>query len=147
MATIPKRLPTRSLQEWEANKPTAQRANAHLQRVIRCAPPAWRAAIARRFDDRAPVLDQALTAQDFCMQPPEWVKAWGLMQMVADFEDQYGFAAVWDLSDDEICTMAKKLATEADEGAVLIEVVHGDVATEIEEHFVPKGEIPLFVAA
>ena len=132
MATIPKRLPTRSLQEWEANKPTAQRANAHLQRVIRCAPPAWRAAIARRFDDRAPVLDQALTAQDFCMQPPEWVKAWGLMQMVADFEDQYGFAAVWDLSDDEICTMAKKLAAEADELDALTISQGGDLADRVD---------------
>ena len=132
MATIPKRLPTRSLQEWEANKPTAQRANANLQRVIRCAPPAWRAAIARRFDDRAPVLDQALTEQDFCMQPPEWVKAWGLMQMVADFEDQYGFAAVWDLSDDEICTMAKKLAAEADELDALTISQGGDLADRVD---------------
>ena len=132
MATIPKRLPTRSLQEWEANKPTAQRANGHLQRVIRCAPPSWRAAIARRFDTAAPLLDQALTAQEFCMQPPEWVKAWGLMQMVADFEDKYGFAAVWDLSDDEICTMAKKLAAEADELDALTISQGGDLAARVD---------------
>ena len=66
------------------------------------------------------------------MQPPEWVKAWGLMQMVADFEDKYGFAAVWDLSDDEICTMAKKLAAEADELDALTISQGGDLADRVD---------------
>lgn len=116
MATIPRKLPTKSMKDWDEKKPTAHMAQGHLQRVIRCAPPAWRAAIAQRFDGgRAPLLQHAQTAQEFCQQPPEWVAAWDLMQLIADYEDRFGSAVIWNLDDEDICTMAKKLAAEADE--------------------------------
>lgn len=114
MATIPRKLP-KTLDDWQRNKPTMWQANEHLKRVIRSAPPSWQAAIAQRFNTGAPLLDQAMTVEEWCKAPPEWVVAWDLMQLIADFEDRFGRAALWNLDDDEICAMAKKLAAEADE--------------------------------
>ncbi len=116
MPTIPRKLPNASLDDWEKNKPTLHMARGHLERVIRCAPASWQAAIKGRFDNAVPpVLAAVQTARDFLNTPPEWAQAWDLMQAVADFEDRFGAASLWNLDDYEICAMAKKLATEADE--------------------------------
>ena len=116
MPTIPRKLPNASLADWEKNKPTLHMARGHLERVIRCAPASWQAAIKGRFDNAVPpVLAAVQTARDFLNTPPEWAQAWDLLQAVADFEDRFGAASLWNLDDYEICAMAKKLATEADE--------------------------------
>ena len=121
MPTIPRKLPNASLDDWEKNKPTLHMARGHLERVIRCAPASWQAAIKGRFDNAVPpVLAAVQTARDFLETPPEWAQAWDLLQAVADFEDRFGAASLWNLDDHEICTMAKKLATEADELDALV---------------------------
>jgi len=116
VATIPRVLPNGSLSEWEKNKPTLHKAAAHMERVIRCAPATWQAAIRSRFErSTPPIVAAALTAQEWLAQPPEWAQAWDLMQALAGHEDRFGAATLWNLQDYEICDMAKKLAAEADE--------------------------------
>ena len=87
-----------------------------MERVIQCAPAAWRAAIGERFAHRlAPLTAVIQTDAEYLASPPEWAAAWDLLQSVADFEDEYGAASLWNLDDWEIREMAKKLASEADE--------------------------------
>jgi len=116
MPTIPRKLPNANLAEWSAKKPTPHMARMHMERVIQCAPAAWRAAIGERFAHRlAPVNAAIQTDAEYLASPPEWATAWDLLQAVADFEDEYGAASLWNLDDWEIREMAKKLASEADE--------------------------------
>lgn len=113
---IARTLPTASLSDWKRNKPTMAMADGHRERVIKCAPAGWQAAIRAQFTEVAsPLLQAARTDADLLATPPEWVLAWDLMQTIADFEGRYGFASLWNLSDYDICQMAKKLAAEADE--------------------------------
>ena len=116
MPTIPRKLPNASLEDWNKNKPTPHMAREHLARVIRCAPAAWQSAVRERLDAEVPpILAQNLSDREWLQQPPEWAQAWDLMQAVADYEDEFGQASLWNLDDYEICAMAKKLAGEADE--------------------------------
>ncbi len=112
---IPRKPPTASLADWEKNKPTAHMARGHMERVIKCAPAGWQAAIRARFDIGRPRLAAVQTDAEYLATPPDWVVAWDLLQSIADFEDQFGAASRWNLDDYEICAMAKKLAAEADE--------------------------------
>ncbi len=57
----------------------------------------------------------AQTVEEYLASPPDWAVAWDLLQSIAQFEDAYGAATLWNLQDYEICDMAKKLAAEADE--------------------------------
>lgn len=133
MPTIPRKLPNASLADWEKNKPTLHMARGHLERVIRCAPASWQAAIKGRFDNAVPpVLAAVQTARDFLNTPPEWAQAWDLMQAVADFEDRFGAASLWNLDDHEICAMAKKLATEADELDALAQGQNATLADRVD---------------
>ncbi|UZV40243.1 replication protein [Acidovorax phage Acica] len=114
MARIPRTLPNASLAEWEKHKPTLHAAHGHIERVIKCAPASWQAAVGTRFArDVAP--RSHLTAEEFLATPPDWAVAWDLMQAIADYEDRFGAASLWNLPDSDICTMAKKLAAEAEE--------------------------------
>ena len=116
MPTIPRKLPNASLEDWNKNKPTKHVAREHMERVIRCAPAAWQSAVRERLDAEVPpILAQNLSDREWLQQPPEWAQAWDLMQAVADYEDEFGQASLWNLDDYEICAMAKKLAGEADE--------------------------------
>ena len=116
MPTIPRKLPNASLEDWNENKPTKHVAREHMERVIRCAPAAWQSAVRERLDAEVPpILARNLSDREWLQQPPEWAQAWDLMQAVADYEDEFGQASLWDLDDYEICAMAKKLAGEADE--------------------------------
>ena len=116
MATIPRKPPTASLDEWEKNKPTMHMAQGHLARVIKCAPVGWQAAIRERFGaQHGPMVAAAQTVEEYLASPPDWAVAWDLLQSIAQFEDAYGAATLWNLQDYEICDMAKKLAAEADE--------------------------------
>lgn len=133
MPTIPRKLPNASLAEWEKNKPTLYMARGHLERVIRCAPASWQAAIKGRFDNTVPpVLAAVQTARDFLNTPPEWAQAWDLLQAVADFEDRFGAASLWNLDDYEICAMAKKLAAEADELDALAQGQNATLADRVD---------------
>lgn len=116
MPTIPRKLPNGSLAEWNAHKPTMAMAHGHMERVIRCAPAGWQAAVRERLAPAVPpLMDACRTDREWLQQPPEWARAWDLLQAVADYEDRFGAASLWDLDDADICTMAKKLAGEADE--------------------------------
>ena len=116
MPTIPRKLPNASLEDWNKNKPTKHVAREHMERVIRCAPAAWQSAVRERLDAEAPpILARNLSDREWLQQPPEWAQAWDLMQAVADYEDEFGQASLWNLDDYEICAMAKKLAGDADE--------------------------------
>ena len=116
MPTIPRKLPNASLEDWNKNKPTKHVAREHMERVIRCAPAAWQSAVRERLDAEVPpILARNLSDREWLQQPPEWAQAWDLMQAVADYEDEFGQASLWNLDDYEICAMAKKLAGEADE--------------------------------
>ena len=116
MPTIPRKLPNGSLKEWNANKPTLRMARGHLERVIRCAPASWQAAVRERLAPTAPpMLAAEKTVQEWLQEPPEWAQAWDMLQAIAQYEDRFGAAAMWNLDDHEICEMANKLAGEADE--------------------------------
>ena len=116
MATIPRKPPTASLAEWGQRKPTAHMAQSHMERVIKCAPAGWQAAVRERFTTALPPIIAATQSdRDFLSQQPEWAQAWDLLQAIAGFEDVYGAASLWNLSDYDICEMAKKLSGEAHE--------------------------------
>ena len=116
MPTIPRKLPNSSLEDWNKNKPTPHMAREHLERVIRCAPASWQAAVRERLAPTAPPLLAAeKTVQEWLQEPPEWAQAWDMLQSIAQYEDRFGAAALWNLDDFAICEMAKKLAGEADE--------------------------------
>ena len=118
MPTIPRKLPNSSLEDWNKNKPTPHMAREHLERVIRCAPASWQAAVRERLAPVAPpmlAVHRAKTDREWLQEPPEWAQAWDLLQAIAQYEDRFGAAALWNLDDPEICEMAKKLASEADE--------------------------------
>ena len=116
MPTIPRKLPNGSLAEWNENKPTLHMARGHLERVIRCAPASWQAAVRERLAPATPpMLAVNKTDREWLQEAPEWAQAWDMLQSIAQYEDRFGAAALWNLDDHEICEMAKKLAGEADE--------------------------------
>ena len=116
MPTIPRALPSASLSEWTEKKPHLHTAQGHMERVIKCAPAGWQEALRGRLvGDVPPIVAAVKTDREWMAEPPEWAQAWDLMQAVAAHEDEFGAATVWNLGDAEICTMAKKLAAEADE--------------------------------
>lgn len=116
MPAIPRKLPNGSLKEWNANKPTLHMARGHLERVIRCAPASWQAAVRERLAPTVPpMLAANKTDREWLQEAPEWAQAWDMLQSIADYEDRFGAAALWNLDDFAICEMAKKLAGEADE--------------------------------
>lgn len=120
MATIPRKPPTGSLAEWNRDKPTLRMAHGHMERVVKCAPAGWQQVVRERLavGDLSPFKrldEQCQSAEQYLAQPPEWARAWDLLQAIADYEGRFGVASLWNLDDCEICTMAKKLATEADE--------------------------------
>ncbi|WP_169167613.1 replication endonuclease [Acidovorax sp. SRB_24] len=133
MATIPRKPPTASLAEWNSHKPTAHMAQSHMERVLKCAPVGWQAAVRARFSPALPpIVAAAQSDHDFLHQPPEWAQAWDLLQSVADFEDSYGAASLWNLADYEICEMAKKLAAQADELDDICIGQGGDLAARVD---------------
>ena len=120
MATIPRKPPTGSLAQWNRDKPTLRMAHGHMERVVKCAPAGWQQVVRERLAVGAlsPVKaleEQNLTDAQYLARPPEWAQAWDLLQAIADYEDRFGVASMWNLADYEICAMAKKLAAEADE--------------------------------
>lgn len=109
MATIPRSLPTTGLYTWNASKPCMPEAKSHMQRVIAAAPVGWRAALSNRLSPAT------LSALGGANDEPEWATAWDMLKAIAEQEDRYGLASLWNLDDAEICDMAKKLAAEAEE--------------------------------
>ncbi|MBD9530616.1 replication endonuclease [Comamonas sp. CMM01] len=110
---IARKLPSGNLSQWKDNIPQLHHVDEHVQRVIACAPASWRAVIEKRFAyANPPLVDTAMSAQEFCAQQPTWVQAWDLLQAIADFEDMYGGAGLWELSDHDIRDMAQALADD-----------------------------------
>lgn len=110
---IARKLSNGSLKEWCKNLPQLHHVDEHLQRVLACAPASWQAVIEKRFTYMPPPMVAAsMSAQEFCAQPPEWEQAWGLLQAIADFEDMYGGAGLWMLSNQDIRDMAQALADD-----------------------------------
>ncbi len=114
-----------SVEDWELNYASAAAARlrgpADLSPGIRAPqargglrPSGWRAAIRRRFG-REQTQDTITSADGWRLELPEWAQAWSLLELVRHFEREHGDAIGWDISDDDICAMAKKLAGYADE--------------------------------
>lgn len=116
MPTIPRTLPNGSLAEWNANKPTMHMAHGHMERVIRCAPASWQAAVRERLAPSVlPIMAAHKSDWEWLEEAPEWSQAWDMLQAIAQYEERFGAASLWNLDDFAICDMAKKLAGEADE--------------------------------
>ena len=89
MPTIPRKLPNSSLEDWNKNKPTPHMAREHLERVIRCAPASWQAAVRERLAPVAPpmlAVHRAKTDREWLQEPPEWAQAWDLLQAIAQMK-------------------------------------------------------------
>ena len=126
-----RKLPSASLADWEANKPRMHVANAHMERVIACAPKTWAEAMRAQLQEgRAPTYNNGgASVQGFMgSAQPEWVQAWDLLYAVGEFDKRFGGAAVWNIDHYEICNMAKKLANEADELEAVTLAGGGDLA-------------------
>lgn len=132
MPTIARKLPNASLAQWNAKKPTAHMARTHMERVIRCAPAGWQAAIRARFDTGRPTFGAVQSDAEYLATPPDWAVAWDLLQSIADFEDEFGAASLWNLDDYEICAMADKLAAEADELDAMCLATGGTLAARLD---------------
>ncbi|WP_295548627.1 replication endonuclease [uncultured Pseudacidovorax sp.] len=110
---IPRELPTGGIADWRAAAPHLAQVDEHMARVMACAPAGWRAAIEKRFAYSLPPLMQVGQPVDMALhQPPEWAQAWDLLQAIADFEDEFGGAGRWNLSDEEIRDLAARLAED-----------------------------------
>ena len=40
-----------------------------------------------------------LTPEQFLASPPDWAQTWDLLQAIADYEDRFGLASLWNLED------------------------------------------------
>lgn len=98
-----RQLPTHSLKTWEKHKPRAWHVGRALGALLNAVPVQW----------REPMKQLGLGRMD--TQGPEWLTAHDALQAIEQFDEHYGQAARWNMGDDEIRAMAKRLAAEADE--------------------------------
>ena len=98
-----RQLPTQSLQAWNFGKPRAWHVGRALSSLLKAVPAQW----------RDPMKQLGLGRMD--SQGPEWMTAHDALLAIEQFDAQYGQAARWNIGDDEIRAMAKRLAAEADE--------------------------------
>lgn len=121
VSLIPRKRVTTNFREWLRHLPKQAHVNQHLQRIIESAPKEWQGAIRARFVKTAPcppagvALDAEAYARWEMGQPTETQQAWTALQELAEYEDRYGDALRLNLSDDEICTWAQKLAEDVEE--------------------------------
>lgn len=99
-----RRLRTASQQEWKRHKPRPHMVQAAMQALEKALPPQWLQPI------RAMGLGK-LGAGNL----PEWAACFDALVAIDDFAARHGNAAEWNLSDYEICAMAKRLAEEVAE--------------------------------
>lgn len=98
-----RQLPTQSLQAWNHGKPRAWHVGRALNALLKAVPAQW----------CEPMKQLGLDRMD--AQAPEWMSAHDALLAIEQFDEQYGQAARWNIGDDEIRAMAKRLAAEADE--------------------------------
>lgn len=100
-------LPTASLKEWKRAKPAPWMAKRALDALLRAVPEQW----------RQPIELSGLGKLDLHNPDPApvWLQSWDAMQAIAEFDERFGRASSWNLSDGEICDMAKRLVAEAQE--------------------------------
>lgn len=121
VSLIPRKRVTSSFSAWLKHMPTQGHVNYHLARIIESAPHEWQKAIRARFIQKAPMppAGVAMDSQEYARWelglPSESEQAWTKLQALADYEDRYGDALRLNMSDDEICTWAKKLAEDVEE--------------------------------
>ncbi|QKV52626.1 replication endonuclease [Comamonas antarctica] len=98
-----RQLPTHSLQAWEKNKPRAWHVATALGALLKAVPAQWREPM------------QRMGLGQMGKEGPEWLTAHDALLAIEEFDENYGQAARWSMSDDDIRAMAKRLAAEADE--------------------------------
>ncbi|QKV52368.1 replication endonuclease [Comamonas antarctica] len=96
-------LPTETLKAWEKNKPRAWHVSFALEALLKAVPAQWHEPM------------QRLGLGEMGKEGPEWLNAHDALLAIEEFDENYGQAARWNMSDDEIRAMAKRLAAEADE--------------------------------
>lgn len=100
-------LPTASLKDWQRAKPAPWMVKRALDALMRAVPPQWCQPI------KAAGLGRLLgDAND---PPPLWLQSWDAIQAIREFDERFGKASSWSLSDWEICAMAKRMVQEAQE--------------------------------
>lgn len=105
--TAARSLPTASLKEWTRHKPAPWMAKRALDALLRAVPEQW----------RQPIKLSGLGKLDlFNPDPaPLWMQSWDAMQAIAEFDERFGRASSWNLTDGEICALAKRIVEEAQE--------------------------------
>ena len=100
-------LPTDSLEQWECHKPAPWMAKRALDALLRAVPEQW----------RQPIELSGLGKLDLTNPDPApiWLQSWDAMQAIHEFDNRFGRASSWNLTDGEICEMAKRLVAEAQE--------------------------------
>ena len=100
-------LPTASLKEWKRHKPAPWMAKRALDALLRAVPEQW----------RQPIALSGLGKLDLHNPDPAplWLQSWDAMQAIAEFDQRFGRASSWNLTDGEICALAKRIVQEAQE--------------------------------
>lgn len=100
-------LPTDSLKQWQRAKPAPWMAKRALDALLRAVPEQW----------RQPIELSGLGKLDLHSPDPApvWLQSWDAMQAIHEFDNRFGRASSWNLTDGEICEMAKRLVAEAQE--------------------------------
>lgn len=98
-----RQLPTQNLRDCEKNKPRAWHVAGALDALLKAVPAQWREPM------------QRLGLGQMGKEGPEWLTAHDALLAIEEFDENYGQAARWNMSDDEIRAMAKRLAAEADD--------------------------------
>lgn len=119
-AAVRKRLPTASFKEWKRNKPRRSMVAMAMRALVRALPVQWHDAIRMQGLDR------------ISGDGSEWLEAWDALQAISDFEERFGRASSWNLSDWEICKMADRLVSEVDELDAGLEATGHDVAARVD---------------
>ncbi len=99
-----RKLHTAGLGEWEAHKPRPHQVQQAMAALEKALPPQWLQPIKALGLGRITGSEQ-----------PEWAACFDALQAIDDFSTRHGQAAEWNLSDGEICAMAKRLAEEVAE--------------------------------
>ena len=100
-------LPTASLKEWKRSKPAPWMARRALDALLRAVPETW----------RQPIALSGLGKLDLHNPDPAplWLQSWDAMQAITEFDQRFGRASSWCLTDGEICALAKRIVTETQE--------------------------------
>jgi hypothetical protein len=119
-ASRPK-LRNRSIAEWERSKPRSHHVKAAYAALVRALPKGWGEHIQARGLDR----------QD-TSELPEWAASYDALCAIHEFSQEHGQAASWNLSDYEICAMAKRLVAEVEDLDAGLQALGTDVPGRVD---------------